>query len=139
MDPQTQRIALAIAFGWRVRSFCKSNYLVPPSVGFGDQFENIALGWENGITGREIHFLYPTFSNYIHLMPPDFLRDLNAIHYGVKTLSFTQRQRYYKELQKVCSEPMQHEGDLIDISECIEATAPQKCEAILKALNLWEK
>jgi len=70
-------------------------------------------------------------------MLPNYLTDLNAIHDVEKKLLFTHRQAYYTELRGICSRGLNH-ALYVDMSECIRATAEQKVEALLKALNLWE-
>ena len=67
---------------------------------------------------------------------PDYLHDLNAIHGAVKMLPFSKRQKYRKELQAIMSRNL--EGLTIHISECIDATAAQRSEALLRALELWD-
>lgn len=76
-------------------------------------------------------------------MLPNYLSDLNAIHDIEKKLNFSQRQTYYYQLQLVLSRNIVLKQDLlagvlVAMEACIMASAEQRAEALLKALDLWE-
>ncbi len=57
---------------------------------------------------------------------PNYHSDLNAVHEAEMRLSPTQFQRYLTELTM-----------LMWLGRC--ATVPEQCEALLRALGLWNK
>lgn len=64
------------------------------------------------------------------LVIPDYLNDLNAMHEAEETLTTTQLREYNCEIYRVLSRDY-----------CIyefHATAPQRAEAFLRTLNLWD-
>ena len=61
----------------------------------------------------------------IHKPLPDYHNDLNACHEMEKVLTYEQFDDYYIELAKRMVRPF-------------HATAPQRCEAFLRTLGLWE-
>jgi hypothetical protein len=64
---------------------------------------------------------------------PDYLNDLNAIHKAVLKLDDLQAVEFCFALQKVvCGGYSMVTGPLV-----VNATAAQRCEALLKTLNLW--
>jgi len=68
--------------------------------------------------------------------PPDYLNNLNAMHTAVKGLLFSQRRKYRNALIMVCSRGLKPDL-LLATEECIDATAAQRAEAFLRALDLW--
>jgi hypothetical protein len=64
---------------------------------------------------------------------PDYLRDLNAMHEAEKTLTESQHESYWRNLIKVCIDPENNNRSWIHL-----ATAKQRAEAFLLALNLWK-
>ena len=83
-----------------------------------------ACGWEELPEG---HF-HP--DNPIGQTRPDYLGDLNACHEMEKVLKGGMRSKYDAELTLICSR---------DYNFIWESTAPQRVEAFLRALGLWEK
>jgi hypothetical protein len=67
--------------------------------------------------------------------PPDYLADLNAMHKAEKVLN-DEWLEYMLNLMGVCH---QHpdSGKWTCVQVCMSATAPQRAEAFLKTLNLW--
>lgn len=62
--------------------------------------------------------------------PPDYLNDLNAVHDLEQKLSFQQQTEYVANLMRLYKDyPM---------TSAFMATAAQRCEALLKTLNLWK-
>ena len=66
---------------------------------------------------------------------PRYTEDLNAIHDAESLLTDAQHRRYRIQLRMVC-----HNGsrEMINSRKITSATAAQRAEALLKALNLWE-
>lgn len=65
----------------------------------------------------------------------DYYEDLNAIHGAVQKLNINQLSDYLDHLDKVCV-PV-HICPTTHSLAVIEATAPQRCEALLKTLGKW--
>jgi len=64
---------------------------------------------------------------------PDYLNDLNAIHEAEKVMTESEFAAYRWTLWDLCKEP-----ELTKWSRnYLSATAPQRAEAFLKTLNLW--
>jgi hypothetical protein len=63
---------------------------------------------------------------------PNYPNDLNAMHAAVKTLIFSKRKAYRQHLQRIVCP-----GVVVAMEECVDATAAQRAEAFLRALNLW--
>lgn len=74
---------------------------------------------------------------------PDYLNDLNAVHEIEKHLAIEDTGQYMRCLAIVTNARL---GDFapssfntqLQIAVLVHATAPQRCEAILKALGLWK-
>lgn len=65
----------------------------------------------------------------------DPLSNLNTMHAAFETLVFSERQRFYSELQKIRSRGL---SPVVAMQECISATANERAEAFLKARGLWK-
>lgn len=65
---------------------------------------------------------------------PDYYRDLNAVAKAELSLLFSRRKAYRRILRE-CIIP----GKLVAEDEICHATAPQRCEAILRMLGLWKE
>lgn len=130
MNPEKIRIEIAKACGWRVRSFMKENYLCPPSQGENDPFDKTYIGWEAQVLGK-VHFLYSTFDNYKHLVPPDYPNDLNAMHEAEKVLTDTQLRQFDKWLNS-------RKFTTALETYSWHATPYQRAEAFLRTLNKYE-
>lgn len=117
MNPDRQRIKLAEWSGLTNCSICPC--------GCGDSHA-VILGDDN------------TFDRSVKI--PRYLSDLNAVHELEKRLSAREKGNYASKLFQICniSEPrtemQERDGWFIHI----HATAAQRCEALLKTLNLWE-
>lgn len=72
---------------------------------------------------------------------PDYLGDLNACHEMEKVLTMEQREIYYVKLGNIAAHhtPFDYYCDwgVHYAYETAVATAPQRCEAFLRTLNLW--
>lgn len=68
---------------------------------------------------------------------PDYLNDLNAMHEAEKVLTEVEKAIYEAMLYQVCRvDPMTiFAGDTFKF---LSATAPQRAEAFLRTLGLWE-
>ncbi len=62
---------------------------------------------------------------------PDYLNDLNAMHEAEKVLTAEQEEIYHSILADMCSAVYAYRF-------AISATAAQRAEAFLKALDLWK-
>lgn len=76
-------------------------------------------------------------NGYWSYAPPDYYRDLNAVHEAVKRLNRNAGEYqpggfglYLSALEEVCD---------YDLDAQIEATAAQRAEAFVKAINKWEE
>ena len=112
MSPEKQRIAIATACGWKC-------------AGHPDQL---------AATG-DFQFAYqfvinPNGEIVTHYSIPDYLTDLNAMHEAEKVLTGGMRSKYDAELTLICSR---------DYNFIWESTAPQRAEAFLRTLGLWEE
>jgi len=70
----------------------------------------------------------------MHVMVPNYLKDLNALHEVETLLEDKTRKRplytaYTKELSKLCDN---------NLGLIVHATARQRCKAILKTFNKWD-
>jgi len=76
---------------------------------------------------------------------PDYLNDLNACHQMEKVLTKEQAQSYSQFLGIAMKMPDvgyftgQPNFSIAEWERLIMATAPQRCEAFLRTLNLWEE
>lgn len=71
---------------------------------------------------------------------PDYPTDLNACHEMVSVMTPAQRGRMAMELYLKIPGAIQHDNDTVNesaLADLINATAPQRCEAFLRTLNLW--
>jgi len=112
MTPKQQRIAIAKACGWEL----KSNGLSP------------MWSWQNeSLTHRIKWVAHKEMASQGVL--PDYLNDLNAMHEAEKMLTNEQWWLFVEFLTEI-------RGG--GVALCISATAAQRAEAFLKTLNLWK-
>lgn len=95
--------------------------------------------WENVAPPGRL----PVFKQkgYLELrdLPPDYLRDLNAMHRVEKILRAEQTVGYTNELRKVLRKPItENESSPIHGVWEWHATAAQRAEAILRTLRKWK-
>jgi len=110
MKEEAQRIAIAMACGW---TDVKSTWQGQQCFGYEEK--------EHGYVTRV----------------PDYLNDLNACAEMRDTLNDLEQARYVDELIDVLAmDGVMLWGEL-DAFSFADATAPQHCEAFLKAKNLW--
>jgi hypothetical protein len=67
--------------------------------------------------------------------PPDYLNDLNAMHEAEALLDRYEAKLFEEKLFNILESEVMHTGEFA----LIHATAAQKAEAFLKALNLWKE
>ena len=112
MSPEQQTIAIAEACGWEL----KSNGLSP------------MWSWQNeSLTHRIKWVAHKEMASQGVL--PDYINDLNAMHEAENVLTNEQWWLFVEFLTEI-------RGG--GVSLCISATAAQRAEAFLKALNLWK-
>lgn len=114
MSPEAQRVAIAEWMGWNPNPHCYD--------------EKIRL-WRN--EGSKP----PRTREFSEL--PDYPNDLNAIHEAEKRLSVNEWTPYLDHLDKICV-PV-HICPTTHAMACYCATAAQRCEALLRILNLWKE
>lgn len=119
MKPEIQRIKIAEACGWKNVHWYEDN-AGPP-----------ILSGEPPPTYKKRHRYDSTV--------PDYLNDLNAIREAENILSYEQRQKYWKELFLILT---RSEGSVIfenkHIFHLIHASAAQRVEAFLRAIDMWD-
>lgn len=112
MNLDKQRIAAGMACGWSP---------LDPTI------------WRRGGWKRTIE-TKPPGKHLSRQFLPDYLDDLDAMHEAEKTLTAMQRVKYVLALAKVVNAP-----GFTTLTESIFATAEQRAEAFLRALDLWEE
>lgn len=126
MSPEKQRIAIAEACGWEnVHRFDRWREGGPVTYRDGDLIGDFG--------GRRLRHL------------PNYLRDLNAMHEAEKTLPddprYSKRNYYASILGSLTRNDNGRGWEPLSNDDCfpiLHATAPQRAEAFLRALNLWE-
>lgn len=99
-----------------------------------------ACGWELVHAG----WLHREKRHYQWDDPPDYIKDLNAMHEAEKGLRNFGPKGYglwmeYEEMLGVVTDAHQHSSRRDIIAErFLSATAAQRAEAFLKTLNLWQ-
>jgi hypothetical protein len=129
MKPEQQRIKIAEACGWEL----KSNGLSP------------MWSWQNeSLTHRIKWVAHKEMASQGVL--PDYLNDLNAMHEAEKNLKPKQQVDYWNWLDKLVGNPQTDNiylvwGDATYLvwGDATFANAAQRAEAFLRTLNLWEE
>ena len=126
MTPEKQRIKLAEAMGWKIDRKYLEWYLINPE----------------GITIVSGCLIEREFSAKMALEQflPDFLNDLNAIHKAEKKLLTTGElcHEYQNHLLDLMPWNFSADADMAD-RWMFHRTAAERCEALLRTLNLWEE
>ena len=116
MNQEKQRIAIAEACGWA-------------DIKFHNETSPLLSKW-NPHYGPGLYGKSPN-PNWSGLAPiPDYLNSLDAMHEAVETLRYRDGFEWFdfqKHLLDICGSVM----------NCIQATAEQRAEALLKTLRLW--
>lgn len=121
MTPEQQRIALAEWAGWKRPDH--------PDV------MKVKEGW----TKPEAWWMCPQGVLRFKHDIPDYLNDLNAVHELEEKLTFEQAEQFEDELCHIvvkCNEQQKKQAPWR--FAVAHATAAQRCEALLKTLNLWK-
>lgn len=77
----------------------------------------------------------------VEFSPPDYLNDLNAMAEAEKVLTHVQCIAYHECLNQIQATDTQERNGEIEYQAqdfWFHATAPQRAEAFLRTLNLWE-
>ena len=120
MNKQKQNLAIAKACGWEYvlrderKGMPKYPHWVAP-VGWYYSDSKFARAYREDTEGGI-------------LAPPNYLDSLDAMHEAEKTLKVG--IEYYERLRDVCGRD--------SVGSAFTATAPQRAEAFLKTLNLWD-
>jgi hypothetical protein len=92
-----------------------------------------ACGWK---VRKNAHLAKPQGGEWQYMDEiPDYLNDLNAMHEAIGTLLFSQRRAYRINLKEIMSKKIN--PAVICYSECIDAPAAQRAEALLKTIGKW--
>jgi hypothetical protein len=126
MTPEAQQIAIAKACGWK-----DVKYTYHEEV----DIENRSIIHWSGLTGIPPEFTH--YENRVRI--PDYLNDLNAVHDFVsqKFKSKFMLAEYEYRL-RACLADGRPTFEVAGY-ELANATAAQRAEALLKALNLWKE
>lgn len=121
MTPEEQRIALAEWAGWKYS----------PAANSSIKHEAIMAWYRPGNSPWHLEQL------------PDYPNDINAVHELIHRLPSGLREvTFISKLAKVCGFDPQGENawDRLHAGRfaVVNATATQRCEALLKTLNLWK-
>ncbi len=123
METEKQRITIAEACGFRIAPDEKYEWVVTNPDGF-------QIAWSR-MGGK------PT-ANPASYFLPDFLNDLNAMAEAVKVLDYDQAEQFESDLWSIAYEVEKNQEYPRPANfACINASAEQRAEAFLKALNLW--
>ncbi len=93
-----------------------------------------ACGWERV---KRIPEIWKS-SNTKYILPPDYLRDLNAMHEAERHIgSINALSQYADELDKICVPT--HICPLTHWQAVVMATAAQRAEAFLRTIGRWSE
>jgi hypothetical protein len=121
MNPEQQRIEIAKACGWEL----KSNGLSP------------MWSWQNeSLTHRIKWVAHKEMASQGVL--PDYINDLNSMHEAEKTLD-NDLDLDYSENLEIATGARWGANNSYDMSKYRSATAAQRAEAFLRTLGLWEE
>ncbi len=131
MNPEQQRIAIAEACGWKL----KSNGLSP------------MWSWQNESLIHRIKWVAHKVMASQGVLP-DYLNDLNAMHEAEETLDASQCAEYARQLMKhhptYCVTVLDNrfaptEEIAYQTYQLLHATATQRAEAFLRTIGKWEE
>lgn len=107
------------------------------------------MGWEDckDSYGIETRYRGTPSEVSVRVPVPNYYTDLNAVHEAALKLSPADWYDYTRALRKIVKRDCGNKKEFCYIDEqyCIadiwfyEATAPQRCEAILKTIGKWEE
>jgi hypothetical protein len=87
---------------------------------------------------------HPTFTG-VYISPPDYLRDLNAVHEAEKVLTPKQEGLYVRLLsEKIMEEAYEDEeryqkSHLSSADQIYRCSSKQRLESLVRALGKWTK
>ena len=141
MSPEAQRIAIAEACGWTVKSQpCSHSASVTEWFWWTPARHGLVIPDYTCSTQRS--FPSGTVSgNSIPEQVPDYLSDLNAMHEAEKVLTTPEQQsRYVEQLCRLLNDAMRESRRWIGATpfHYAHATAAQRAEAFLRTLGKWE-
>jgi hypothetical protein len=130
MTPEAQRIAIAEACGWRKlpREDIEMLWPCKEYVTKADVDLN-AIGVSQGLV------MSPPERSRHGSIPPDYLKDLNAMREAEKKLTEDKWPKYREHLRTAVLGPVRVVSQWCKAD--IHATAAQRAEAFLRTLNLW--
>lgn len=117
MKPESQRVAIAEACGWRFSPFANPE-----------------------MKAEALHcWVPPNCSDWVMQLIPDYLADLNAMAEAKRLLNEDQRGAFINELRVILNnlhrdDPKWYGPTPFDY---VNATAEQEATAFVRALNLW--
>lgn len=129
MKPEAQRIAIAEASGWKIENYGPSGYE--------------KLYWRLRQPDGKVRCADCTGEEWSRLqfalMVPNFTGSLDAMHEAEKTLlnEWSLSLSFSEHLQRMNVLTAENAA-VHPITSAIHATAPQRAEALLKALSLWK-
>lgn len=124
MNEYYQRAAIASRIGWKVFPYVVIN-------GHRREVET----WVEPHKAELFNPNNPGPGCFAGALPPNYPSDLNAMHEAEKTLSEEEWIEYIENLKSILKA---HANSYRSVKAKIHATAAQKAEAFLKALNLWK-
>ena len=117
MKPEQQRIAIAEACGWELKT--------RRAIGYGGETNAIQYYWSKNECVGEL---------------PDYLNDFNAMHEAEQTLwqkDWASRHDFVDKLARILSPTHgHHQQSGLDL---LDATAAERAEAFLRTINKWEE
>jgi len=126
MTPEKQLIAIAKVCGWTA-----------------EQDSNGYWRAVHKSTGTAVE-LWLSEQNVWSVGIPDYLNDLNACHEMEKVLSGEQKEQFIFWLNHLHPSADIHYAEKkrelrLDVFDLVHTTAPQRAEAFLRTLNLWQE
>ena len=121
MSPEAQRIAIAEACGWT-----PERRMVPT---WNAELNSYAGGYEP----KEGLLFFKAGHSVTPTNLPDYLNDLNAMHYAWLTLPKEKRFDFFQNLCRAVAV----KGH-VDPFDMLAATAAQRAEAFLRTIGKWE-
>lgn len=126
MKPEAQRIAIAEACGWKIKSsVIKDGWCLHKLDG---------TLWTSFWDSPTVNGLWEQCIDSI----PNYLSDLNAMHEAEKVLTLEQQGAYTKHLKETCKRSGVWAAESLILNWFWHATAAQRAEAFLRTIGKWE-
>jgi hypothetical protein len=122
MSPESQRIAIAEACGWKHIKHTNQEDV---------DIESRSITYWSGLTGVPPKFIH----DQNRIIIPDYLNDLNAMHAAEEVMTEMQRIDYSNHLYDIACK---HQ-EVTEKWRYLSMSAAQRAEALLKTLNLWKE